>query len=812
LTASFASTIASGMQASLPLQGIKVLDLCDQSGAYCGKLLADLGADVVLVESPDGSPMRRIGPFHPAASPAQRPEASLFFWHFNAGKRSVTLDLEAPAGQRQFLQLAAGADLVVESFSPGSMRKQQVGYDALSAVNSALVLTSITAFGQTGPYSEFRGSDLIAQALGGLVYVNGLEDAEPLQGFGLPAYHTAAVWAAIGSLLALLDRQRTGCGQWVDISVHACATAALEHATSLYRSAKVIARRNGALHWTRAFRSGRCRDGHIAHGLIGDWTALAEWVSAERAGRELNDAVWADPDYRYENHEGLFAILDRWAAGLSADAVAEAAQLRRLPYAALQPLDALLSNPQVRARNYFLPVDYDIPSTTVQQTATPFRFRECSRRAPQRAPHRGEHNSQVLGQFRDEVLKATGSILPVAQFEPTLRGLRVLDFTWAVAGPLTTRILADQGAEVIKVERPGTQRDVESPGLATNLNRGKKSIAIDMAKDRGLALVRDLIAVCDVVVDNFSPRVLRNWGLAADTLHREYPRLIAIGMSAFGASGPFSEHVGYGPTLQAAAGHSLMMWQRDSPAGWGFSYSDVVAGHMAALATLTAVWQRQQTGRGQWIDLSQFETLIAASGPALLAMQAGSLQPPGNDSQEAEASPHGVYRCADEADEGASNDRWCAIAVFGERDWQRLVYALGSPAWTADHRFATHAQRRLHRAELDAHLLYWTRQMRAEEVMSRLQAAGITAGIVANAKDLCERDPQLRHRGYFATVRSENGRCFEVDGAPLLRAGEAMIPPTRASRVGEHTDEILSQLLRCDPQTLTALRRDQIVA
>jgi crotonobetainyl-CoA:carnitine CoA-transferase CaiB-like acyl-CoA transferase len=786
------------MAEPLPLDGITVLDLCDARGAFCGKLLADMGADVILVEPPQGSSMRATGPFHPDATPT--PETSLFFWHFNTNKRSVTVDLASQADRRRFLELATSADIVVESAPANALPSQQFGYEALKALNPRLVLTSITPFGLSGPYRDFRASDLIAQALGGMAYVNGLEDAEPLQGFGLPAYHAAALWAAIASVLGLLARRQTGRGQWLDISVHACTAAVVEHSTSSYRAAGTVVRRSGPLHWTQSFRTGRCRDGYVVHGLMGDWTALSEWISADLGEHDLTEAAWTDPAYRQDNQARLFRMLDRWTADRPAESIAEAGQLRRLPYAVLQPLEALLSNPQLRARSYFFPIEYGDSQFLMQQPGAPYVVNGRPRRPPQRAPRLGEHNAVVFASIR-----ATKTRIDAQAPHPLpLRGLRVLDFTWAVAGPLTTRILAEQGADVIKIEHPQAQRDLDSPDLATSLNRGKRSIAINMGEGRGIDLARRLVAASDVVVDNFSPRVMRNWGLTAEVLHDQHPRLISIGMSGFGATGPFQDRVSYGPTLHAVAGHSLMMRQRHFPVGWGFSYSDMVAGHTGALAILMAVWQRQHTGRGQRIDLSQFETLVAVSGVALLAMQSAALRPPGNDSQEAAAAPHGIYPCADDSGNDSSTDRWCAIAVFDDADWQRFAGALDSPSWTADPRFATQSARQLHRRELDTHVAQWTRQLRADQVMSRLQEAGVAAGIVADARDLCERDPQLRHRGYRTILHCDAGHGFEID-EPFA----ASIP---APGVGQHTETILTELLQCDATTLEALRRDGIVS
>ncbi|MGH7960817.1 MAG: CaiB/BaiF CoA transferase family protein, partial [Candidatus Binatia bacterium] len=239
-----------------------------------------------------------------------------------------------------------------------------------------------------------------------------------------------------------------------------------------------------------------------------------------------------------------------------------------------------------------------------------------------------------------------------------LAGIRILDFTWVVAGPVATRILADQGAEVIKIERRdsldlGTRRG----GFTGNLHRGKESTVINMADPRGRAIARQLVALSDVVIDNFSARVMRNWGMDYESIKQIKPDIIAVSMSGFGHTGPQKDYVSYGPTLQALSGYTLLMRHPGrEPAGWGYSYADMTGGYAGALAVLMALWHRKRTGQGQFVDLSQFETISSLIGPALpdILVNNATIAPFGNRSQEAPAAPHGIYRCA-------GTDRWCAI-------------------------------------------------------------------------------------------------------------------------------------------------------
>ncbi len=392
-----------------------------------------------------------------------------------------------------------------------------------------------------------------------------------------------------------------------------------------------------------------------------------------------------------------------------------------------------------------------------------------------------------------------------------LEGIRILDFTWVVAGPVAVRILADQGAEVIKIERRDTlDLGTRRGGFSGNLHRGKESTVINMADPRGIAIAQKLAAISDVVIDNFSARVMRNWGLDYDSLKKIKPDIIAVSMSGFGHTGPHKDYVSYGPTLQALSGYTLQMRHPGhEPAGWGYSYADMTGGYSGALAVLIALWHRKQTGQGQFVDLAQFEAISSLVGPGLLDILNNQTQsqPVGNRSQEAPAAPHRVYRCK-------GDDRWCAIAVFTEEEWQQLCQVMGQPAWTREPRFASLADRIQHQDALDSHIEAWTQQHTAEEVMSRLQEAGIAAGVVANGEDL-DRDPHLRARGYWARLPAqENGKTEDVilDGPPFKLSKTPGYVAAPGPLLGEYTDSVLRRLLNYSEQQIAQLKAEKVIA
>ncbi len=761
-----------------------------------------MGATVALVEPPDGSPWRAIGPYLKSSDARER---SVAFRHYNTNKRSIVIDPTTPAGRSRLQDLVDAADILIDG--------RPLPAKSTPPANPGLIHISITPFGSSGPRRALRGSDLIAQASGGMAFINGFADTAPLQGFGPQAYHSGGLHGAIAALLALLHRQRSGLGQLVDVSLQECVANCVEHASSIFHHEGRVAERQGALHWTRYFRTGRCRDGHVMHCTLGDWTTLSEWVKASGKGDALNDPLFDDPDYRKRECERLFDVLDGWALDLDANDLVGTAQLLRLPFAIVEPPERILTNEQLIGRAYFVDSPSEDGGQSLRHPGAPYVFNSSPWTLRQAAPK--------LDQDRDLSWEPRGSVSVIApgHVEPTARaldGIRVLDFTWVVAGPLCTRILGDHGAEVIKIERHNaTDFGSRRGGLTGNLNRGKHSLVLNMATPRGVALARDLAARCDVVVDNFSARVMKNWGLDYDSLRTIKPDIIALSMSGFGHSGPHRDHVSYGPTLQALSGHThLMRHPGRQLAGWGFSYSDMSGGCTGALAVLLALWHRRNSGEGQFIDLSQFESLVSLTGPSLLALLNGgipTIEAVGNRSQEAPAAPHGIYRCADESQAGLPADRWCAIAVFSDDEWHRLRQAMGDPAWTNESRFATLEERLRHQNELDACMESWTRHHAAPELMERLQAAGVTAAVVAHAADLC-RDEHLQARGYWQRVVTPENETLEFDGQPYRMSASPGRVTGAGPLLGEHTDQILQRTLGLSPTDCTSLRSDGVVA
>jgi benzylsuccinate CoA-transferase BbsF subunit len=389
--------------------------------------------------------------------------------------------------------------------------------------------------------------------------------------------------------------------------------------------------------------------------------------------------------------------------------------------------------------------------------------------------------------------------------QPVLQNIRILDFSWVLAGPYATRILADFGAEVIKVQPLLPEApDAFSRGYYNTWNRNKLGITLNLNKEEGVTIAKKLAAISDAVVENFTPRVMANWGIDYESLKRIKPDLIMLSMSTMGSTGPQRDYAGFGPTVHAFSGMTYLTSLPDRPPmGPGYAHADHVAGLVAALALLGALEYRRRMGEGQYIDISQLEAMASLLGDAVLEYTANGRAPEPSGSRSAEAAPHGIYRCR-------GDDRWCAIAVFDDGEWRRFCRVLGNPSWAEDGCFATSARRLENIDELDRRVEGWTMQHTAEEVMAWLQAAGIAAGVVQDARNLAN-DPQLRSRGFFVELdHPELGKTIS-DAVPIrlsrTKAGYRRAAPTP----GQDNDYVYRELLGISAGDIAALRERGII-
>lgn len=774
------------------LDGFRVVETGGLRTALAGRFLADLGAEVLWVEPPGGDPARRVPPFS-----ATEPGRSLFFEYYAAGKTSVVADRASRREREALADLVADADVWLDATAPGERCRFGLDEPRLLAANPRLVHASVTPFGRSGPFATWRANDLVAQAAGGMAFTNGHADGSPLQGFGLQALHAASAYALIGVLLALLDRERTGRGQQVEISIQEAVAGAVEEASAAWNAERRISRRQGTLHWSRFFHLGRTRDGWVLECTLGDWTSLREWLR-DGGVEGFDGPEWEETAFRRDHAEELFAAIDRWCAERSAGEILEGAQLRRLAFGAVRPVSALRRDEQLAAREFFAALPGSESWGAIRFPGPPFRMSSSPMRTRRAAPVLGSAAWPRRGRLFPKATQTLASEPP----HRALEGVRVLDFTHVVAGPVATRILADHGADVIKIERRTTlDQGDRRRGLFSNLNRGKRSVILDLATEAGLDAARRLAAKSDVVIDNFSARVMPNLGLDYEKLRELRRDVIAVSMSGFGKTGPARDFVSFGPTLQALCGHTLLMRHPGGePAGWGFSHADMVGGLNGAIAVLAALVHRARTGVGQRVDLAQYESVVSFMGPVLLDVVENGAEPApaANRSQAKPCAPHGIYPCA-------GSDRWVAIAVEDDEDWRRFGVAVAEP-WTREAKYRDVVGRLAWIEALDAAVAAWTSARSPEEVTALLQTHGLAAFTVANGEDLCARDPHLQMRGSWARLPHEDGGAGVVDGTPVRLSRTPGGPVALGPRHGEHTDEVLTEVAGSSAEEIVALR------
>ena len=793
------------------LSGYRILDLCDAPGVLCTKILADLGADVIKVEPPAGHATRYRGPFYQAQID---PEKSLFFWYFHANKRSITLDLATPTGQALLHRLLATADALVETFPPGYLDGLGLSFRHLRALYPHLVMTSITGFGSTGPYSHYQAPDIVGLAMGGLAYLCGEPDGPPVPPGGLQGYHLAALNGAAGTLIALWHREATGQGQHVDVSMQAAVANTLETTHQTYDFNREIRTRCGHRREGAAYIL-PCQDGYVAllcAGQLG-WRRLVAWLTAEGAVGALADERLVDDVYRFEHDAEVHAALHAFFATKTKQQAYTEAQHYRVPLAPVQTARDLVESPQLQARQFFVDIEHPELDTTLRYPGAPYVLSATPWQLRRRPPRLGEHNAEIVAslpplpalthQGRGDIPESTPHNRPTPQGIRALQGIRVLDFSWFGAAPIGTKILADHGAEVIRVEsmaRPDLLRlmgsshfrdytpDINGSGFFNDFNSSKYGITLNLNHPEGVAIAQRLVALSDVVIDSFTRRAMRKWGLYYDDLVQLKPDIIVVSAAQQGHTGPHADYLGFGYNLQALAGINHLTGYPDGyPLGTSVNYPDFVLPMFIASVIMSALLYRRRTGVGQHIDLSQYQATASTLGPLLMDYMVNGRIATRTGGRSATAAPHGVYRCQ-------GDDRWCVIAVCTENEWGALCRVMGYPDWTKEGRFQTMASRLQHVEALDALLHAWTMQHTPEHVMHLLQNAGVAAGVVQNAADLLEHDPQLQHRGHYHLLHHPvTGPTLYMGSPFLLSATPAVLRP--APCLGQHNTYVYGELL-----------------
>jgi crotonobetainyl-CoA:carnitine CoA-transferase CaiB-like acyl-CoA transferase len=759
------------------LDDIFILDLTDEEAGFCAKLLADLGATVIKIESPEGDPSR----------------TDLSFTYCNTNKLGMVLDLETPEGKRSFCNLIQRSDILVENWDTGRLKTLQLSYQRLRRMNPGLIHISITGFGRSGPKQAYSSRDAVAAAFGGQMFITGTHSGPPANLAGRQTGYVASLFGANAALLGLRKRKLSGKGCSMDISIQEAVASTLDPVMIDYFDNGRIGGRYGNRARNDSFTVFPCKDGHILATIHRNWEPLLELMDAEGKAKDLMEAKWQQASYREKRHDRIVKAIGEWTQAHTKWDLFELAQTLQFPWAPIASPREVLKSPQLQARRFFIyPAMPEKPRIPVP--GLPYKFSGFSPSPPKPAPLLGEHTQEILRNLNvgDSQSRTTQEIFPRASIKAgnILKGIRILDLTRMLSGPYATRILGDFGAEIIKVQSSLTAHGAErndTPYFRA-WNRNKRSLSLNLSRPEARDLFLELTAISDIVVDNFSPRVLDNWGLTYERLKKAKPNLIMAGISAMGQTGPWRNFVGYAPTFHALSGLLFASSHAaNDPIDIGNAFGDVIAGLYAALAILASIEHRDATGEGQYIDLSAYEALCTLLGPALMEEASACTQRARNSScDDVPEALTGCYPCK-------GPDRWCVLDIADEEQWHAFCKVSGIPELRR-RRFSSFASRKTHRTQLDALISQWTSRHRAETIVRRLHEAGVPAGMAQNARDLA-KDSHLAARSFFISLSSpEFGTC-NSDRSALWPWQEEHSRWKPAPQLGADNRYVLSNLL-----------------
>jgi crotonobetainyl-CoA:carnitine CoA-transferase CaiB-like acyl-CoA transferase len=741
--------------------------------AFCGKILAGLGADVLMVEPDSGHPGR-------AAEPRRADGLSARFAYLSAGKRSIVVPDGAP-GIARVRALVGESDLLVTDVD-------QAPLDELLAGSRELVVVAVRPFGRTGPAASRRAHHLtVFHASGeGSTLPSGLgwdlfPERPPLQLGSEVGYFDAGWNAAAAAIAACYDLMRTGEGQRVDVSVQESVLSLNRTRMNTFHNEGVLVGRDKGRNILNGIY--RCADGWAE--LIGLRDHHWERFLALPDGADFGAGRFATAESRAANPAEMKDALGAWCAPRSKFQVARVfSGIGGAAGIYAEPEDVMASA-QLAHRAFLQQVD-DGRGGSITLPGAPYRLSRTPA-ASGAVPRLGSADG-FLGRESRPVAAGKG---PPGRL---LEGLRVLDFTWAAAGPYATLLLGFLGADVIKVEsakrldpaRSGFRAhydEVDRSPIYNELNLNKRSFRVDLTQPEGAAIVRELVAHVDMVVDNFRPGVMDRFGLGPGTLLAAYPHLVVASSSANGSTGPEAMGAGYASIFAATGGLGVQTGYPDGPPTESLDSMDYRSGAALAVGILAALVHRSCTGEGQHVDLSSCEVAVASAPDALLALAIGVGWQPRVGNGHRTMTPHGVFPCADRG--------WAAIAVGDEAEWAGLCRVLGRHSWT-EPLGRVEARREAEGMVRDA-ISEWTRSRSAPEAAAALQGAGVAAEPVASFAALAD-DPHLAARGTFIDVEHPKLGLQRVMGAPWLFSAPSQAVRGPGPLLGADNESVLRDL------------------
>ncbi|BBY40918.1 CoA transferase [Mycobacterium mantenii] len=775
-----------------PLTGYTVIDLSTGiAGAYCTRLLADGGADVVKVESPEGDPLRAWS----ASGGAIPPGGDGALFSFLAGaKHSVVADPSRDGDCELVNRLLASADAVV--WSAGSKVAEHPDFSprAIHARHRSLTVTSITPFGLEGPWRDRAATEFTLQAWsGGIVGLGrGEQERPPIFVGGQVGEYLAGAYASAATLASRWRRIDGGASELLDLSMLETQILCLTYYPVSYF--ELLGRPWRDMRRPTIPGVAQAKDGlvDLGCGTAQQWFDLCamvghpEWID-ENSPLSITEQANIHAEEIFD-----------WLANTPVDEIRELASAFRIPNAPVATGANVTSFDQFVQRESFV----RNPRDGFQQPSHPYRMRPAQLRGPRPAPRLGEHTER----YRAANLAARPAPTGVAKALP-LSDVRVLDMTTFWAGPCCTHALALLGAEVIHVEstrRPDGTRMIagvpitedqwwEKSPIFEALNTNKKGLTLDLQSSRGRELLRELIATCDVVVENFTPRVLDQIGLDFAAVQSIRPDVVMVRMPGFGLEGPWRDNPAFAYVIESASGVSWLTGYPDRTPYDPYSVGDPNAGVHALNAILLALEHRRRTGEGVFVEAAMVDAALSIAAEQVIEFSAygALLERAGNRGPT--AAPQNLYLSAD-IDEFGRLDSWVAIAVAADHQWESLCRALGSPAWATDPELSTDAGRRAHQDSIDKQLAAWCEHRSRDEIVATLWDAGVPVAKVMQPHRQTELD-QLAFRDFFEEVdHPVNGRA-RLSTVPMrFSAGPHKFHTAHAPLLGQHNRELLSGL------------------
>lgn len=788
-----------------PFAGRQVLEItAGIAGAYCGKLFADAGADVVKCEPPDGDPLRRWS----ATGAAVAPGGSALFQFLNGHKRSVVTGPDSAPGAAGLLRKA---DVVIldgsGGWAPQAIRR-------LAADLPAAVIVSISPFGLTGPYADagLPATEFVLQAMCGSTASRGLPEGRPLQAGGRIGEWVTGTYGAVAAAAALRRASGGGpgaaSGELIDVAMYECMISTMGGlgavALSVLGAQAAVAGRSVEVPSIVA----------TADGLVGFCTITGQQfrdflVLIERPDL-LDDADLASMPGRMRRRAEFQRMVEAWAARRTTADIIELASAMRIPIAPIGSPADVTTIDHFREREAFVknPAGF-------LQPRPPYRSPQLRVLEPGDAPALGTPDDDPGWSARPAAGAAPAAPQPGAR---PLSGIRVLDFTAFWAGPAGTQALAALGADVIKVEglhRPDGMRFSGGKQSAEDLwwewgsvfhacNGGKRGLTLELSRPEAREIALRLVAACDLVVENFSPRVMANLGLDWDAVRAANPRAVMVRMPAFGLDGPWRDRVGFAQTMEQASGMAWLTGEPDGPPLIPRGPCDPIAGLHAAFAAIAGLEVRDRTGLGMQIESTMVEAALNVAAEATVEFGAYGKAAARNGNRGPGASPQGVYRCA-------GDDSWLALAVTEDAQWERLTGVLGDPEALRRPGLADIAGRSAQADLIDETISRWSASLLASEAAGALRAAGIPAAAVNGPAQLLA-DQQLAHRQFWETVTHPVAGTIRVPGMPF-RYASLDEPWTRAAAptLGQHNHEILTSLVGISDDAVRELESKSII-